>query len=80
MIATTSPDKVANIVSRPIACSDDGRALGLQWILFLNDYGGRGFWHGGPNHPNHGSVHGSEDEAKARAEELGYTVTGTTWQ
>lgn len=71
--------KVAQIVSRPTMCSDDGRALGLEWTLFLNEHGGRGYWHGGPGRPNHGSVHGTEDEARQRAAALGYEVTGTAW-
>jgi hypothetical protein len=77
---TPGPRKVASIVSRPTACSDDGRAFGLEWTLFLNDNGGNGFWHGGPGRPNHGSVHQSEDEAAARASALGYEVLGVAWQ
>jgi hypothetical protein len=72
--------KVAKIVSRPTACSDDGRALGLEWTLFLNDHGGTGFWHGGPNRPNHGSVHATEAEARSRAAALGYIVREVAWQ
>lgn len=75
-----TPGRVASIVSRPTACSDDGRALGLEWTLFLNDNGGDGFWHGGPGRHNHGSVHPTEAQAKARAEELGYAVVGVAWQ
>jgi hypothetical protein len=76
---TPATGKVAKIVSEPTACTDDGRALGLRWMLFLNDYGGKGFWHGGPGRPNHGSTHGTEAEAKARAAELGYPVIGVAW-
>jgi len=71
--------KVAKIVSEPLACTDDGRALALRWMLFLNDHDGKGFWHGGPGRPNHGSVHRSEQEAKDRASELGYPVIGVAW-
>lgn len=72
-------DKIAKIVSEPLACTDDGRALGLRWMLFLNDRGGKGFWHGGPERPTHGSAHGTEADAAARAAELGYRVTGVAW-
>jgi hypothetical protein len=72
--------KIASIVSRAAACADDGRALGLEWTLFLNDNGGAGFWHGGPGRPDHGSVYSTEDEAKSRAQALGYAVVGVSWQ
>lgn len=68
--------KVANIVSQPLMCSDDGRALGLRWMLFLNDRDGKGFWHGGPGNPNHGSTHATEDAARKMAADLGYEVIG----
>jgi len=71
--------KVALIVSEPTSCTDDGRAIALRWMLFLNDRGGEGFWHGGPGRPNHGSPHATADEARSRAAELGYHVTGTAW-
>lgn len=80
MSVHTHPNRVASIVSRPTSCADDGRAIGLEWTLFLNDYGGSGFWHGGPGCPNHGSVHSTEAEARARAGELGYAILGTAWQ
>lgn len=83
MLTTTSqpsqPSKIARIVSSAPACSDDGRALSLQWTLFLNDHAGQGFWHGGPGRPNHGSIHGTEEAARARAAELGYAVVGVEW-
>ena len=72
--------KIAKIVSEPTSCSDDGRAHSLRWMLFLNDRGGQGWWHGGPGCPNHGSVHPDEASARARAEELGYHVTGVAWR
>lgn len=75
----TDNRKVAKIVSEPLGCTDDGRALGLRWMLFLNDNEGRGFWHGGPGRPNHGRVCNSEEEARARAAELGYNVIGVAW-
>ncbi len=71
--------KVAHIVGVPGMCSDDGRALTYGWNLYLNDHGGKGFWHGGPHSPNHASYHRTEDEAKAFAEKHGYTLTGTAW-
>lgn len=72
--------KVASIVSTPTSCTDDGRALGLEWTLFLNDHGGRGFWHGGPGRPNHGVKCATEQAAKDKAAALGYAVLGTAWQ
>lgn len=71
--------KVAQIVSEPLMCAGDGRAIALRWMLFLNDNGGKGYWHGGPGRPNHGSPHRTEEEARARAAELGYPVTGVSW-
>ena len=73
-------DKVANIVSQPTMVSDDGRALGLEWQLFLNDHNGKGLWHGGPNHPRHASSHATEDKARMRAVALGYEVRSVRWE
>lgn len=72
-------DKIARIVSRACMCSDDGRALSLEWQLFLNDYGGSGFWHGGPGSPRHGKTFGTEASARAEASRLGYRVTDVQW-
>lgn len=71
--------KVASIVSRAPMTDDSGRALSIEWQLFLNDNGGAGYWHGGPGFPTHCSVYNSEKQARDRAAKLGYEVTGVRW-
>lgn len=72
-------NKVASIVSHAPMCSDDGRALTLEWLLFLNDFNGVGFWHGGPSSPNHGTRWNTEEEAKEEAARLGYKIISVQW-
>jgi len=63
-------NKVVKIVGIPGMCSDDGRALTYGYNLYLNNYGGRGFYE------NARYFGGDDGNIKAReyAETNGYRI------
>lgn len=74
-----APTKQAKIYGKPYGVSDDGRCRGHAFELYLNDHGGRGFWHGGPVYPSHGKPVSSIDDGVKYAEEHGYTYMGVSY-